>query len=147
MKTICAIALALAALSVPGAATAKSTPLAIEELPFETIHDVAERSIMAKDAAGRPLVALLKLDEGDFLPPHGEGGGLRLLTVLSGNLSWGDGAAVDRGKERIFEAGTVLVLPAEGGEHWAAAREGDVLLQVVFLRDGALEPAITAPAE
>lgn len=138
MKRFLPIAMALATLSFPGVAAAQSAPLAIDELAFETVHDVAERAIVAKDAAGRPLVALLKLEEGDFLPPHGEGGGIRLLTVLSGDLSWGDGSQVDPDKERIFSAGTVLVVPAQGGMHWAAARSGDVLLQVVFVRDGAL---------
>ena len=60
-----------------GAALADSTPIAIEQLKFETVYEAAERSILATDAAGRPLIALLKIADGKFLPPHGEEGGLR----------------------------------------------------------------------
>ncbi|PQA89705.1 hypothetical protein [Hyphococcus luteus] len=142
MKKHTPFAAMAAALFCAGGAAAESTPIAIDDLAFATVHEVAERSILARNDAGQPLAALLKLDDGDFLPPHGAGGGLRLLTVLSGELSWGDGAEVDPDKERIFPAGTVLIVPAEGGEHWAAARGGDVLIQVVFIREGALAAGI-----
>lgn len=138
MKRLPHIALALTALSMPSMAAAQATPLALDELVFETVHEVAERSILARNSAGQPLVALLKLDKGDFLPPHGARGVLRLITIISGDLSWGDGGEADVEKERVFGAGTLLVLPADSGEHWAAARQGKVLLQVTFIRDGNL---------
>lgn len=136
MKPIYPALMALAAVAGQSSAQAQSTPIDMESLTYETVHDVAERSILAKDASGRPLVVLLRLHDGDFLPPHGAQGGLRLLTVLSGELSWGDGNDVDPDAERIFGPGTILVVPAEGGEHWAAARNGPIVVQVVFVRDG-----------
>ncbi|MCB2050993.1 MAG: hypothetical protein KDE63_06145 [Novosphingobium sp.] len=136
MKPIYHVLIALAAFTGQCSAQARSTPIDVDSLTYETVHDVAERSILAKDASNRPLVVLLRLDDGDFLPPHGAQGGLRLLTVLSGELSWGDGDEVDPNAERIFGPGAILVVPAEGGEHWAAARNGPVVLQVVFVRDG-----------
>jgi len=142
MKKLVSTAAAVAALVAAGDAAAESTAVAIGDLPFATVHEVAERSILARDESGQPLVALLKLDDGDFLAPHGAAGGLRLLTVLSGELSWGDGTDVNPDKERVFAAGTVLVVPAKGGGHWAAARNGDVLLQVVIIRDGALASGV-----
>ena len=140
MRRITASLAAIALLAGAGQAAAKSTALAIDQLKFEPVHDAAQRGVLAVDGAGRPLTFLLKIKRGDVLPPHGEGGGLRLLTVLSGNLSWGDGDRLDRAAERIFRPGSVIVVPAQGGQHWAAARGGDVLLQVVFVRDGALSP-------
>lgn len=139
MKTLSYIALALtSALALSSTASAQTTELSLDALEFTIVHDVAERSILARNAAGQPLVALLKLDEGDFLPPHGEGGGLRMITVISGELSWGDGSQVEQTDERLFGPGALLVLPPQSGAHWAAARSGEVLLQVTFVRDGSL---------
>ena len=85
-----------------------------------------------------------RIAKGQFVPPHGAGGPLRVLTVVSGTLSWGDGHAVDEAAERNFGPGSVIVLPAGGGEHWAAARHDDVLLQIVVLREGKLAPEAAA---
>ncbi|WP_157976699.1 hypothetical protein [Parahaliea mediterranea] len=143
MKTpLNAILLALT-LTTTATVMAESKPILFDQLQYDTVHEVAERSILAIDSEQRPMVAVLRLSDGDFLPPHGAGGGLRLLTVLSGNLSWGEGTKVDPAMERVYPAGTILEVPAEGGEHWAAARDGDVMLQVVFVRNGALAPGAT----
>jgi len=64
--------------------------------------------------------------QGQFLPPHGAPGPTRLLTVVSGTLSWGDGNKIDPAAERTFGPGSVIIVPAQGGEHWAAARQDDV---------------------
>lgn len=133
-----ALLAALASLFVPGMAAADSTLLDLGQLRYQTVHDAAERSVLAFDSEGRPLTALLRIAKGQFLPPHGAEGGLRVLTVVSGTLSWGDGNKVDPAAERTFGPGSVIILPASGGEHWAAAREDDVLLQVVLVRDGKL---------
>jgi hypothetical protein len=54
---------------------------------------------------------------------------------------------VDPTKERVLTPGTVVVIPAEGGTHWKAARSGDVLFQVVFVRDGALMEQVAAQTD
>lgn len=126
---------------LPVAASAQSTRLDLDALAFDVVHDAARRTILATDAEGRPLTALLRIANGQSLPPHGAAGGSRLLTVVSGTLSWGDGNNVDRAAERRFGPGSVILVPAECGEHWAAARDGDVLLQVVFVR-GTLAPTV-----
>ncbi|MEZ5531783.1 MAG: hypothetical protein R3E69_05320 [Steroidobacteraceae bacterium] len=128
----------LATLALPSLAAAGSTLLDLDRLRYDTVYDAARRTILAVDAQGRPLTLLLRIAKGQFLPPHGAEGGLRVLTVVSGTLSWGDGNKVDPAAELTFGPGSVIILPASGGEHWAAAREDDVLLQVVLVRDGKL---------
>ncbi|WP_136163074.1 hypothetical protein [Sphingomonas flavalba] len=137
-------ATALAAPAAASAATGGSTTLDIDKLGYEIVHDVARRTILALDKDGQPLSLLLRIGNGQFLPPHGGGGPIRLLTVVSGTLTWGDGNTVDPAAERRLGPGTVVVLPAGGGEHWAAARDGDVLLQVVLVRGGSLTPTAAA---
>jgi len=134
----CTLLLAAISLALPAAASAKSTPLDIDRLHYETVHDAARRGIIAVDGQGRPLTFLLRIAKGQFLPPHGASGPIRLLTVISGTLSWGDGNKVDPASERTFGPGSIIVVPAQGGEHWAAARKDDVLLQAVLVHDGAL---------
>jgi len=137
----CAVAALLAG---PGAAAAGSTQLDIDKLQYDTVYDVARRGVLAVDSQGKPLTLLLRIGKGQFLPPHGANGGIRLLTVVSGTLSWGDGSEVAPAAERSFGPGSVIVVPAQGGEHWAAAREDDVLLQIVIVGDGALAPSAAA---
>lgn len=139
-----AVFVSLTALALPGLATADSSRLDLDKLHYETVYDVAQHAVLAVDAKGRPLTALLRIAKGQFVPPHGAGGPLRVLTVVSGTLSWGDGHAVDEAAERTFGPGSVIVLPAGGGEHWAAARHDDVLLQIVILREGKLAPEAAA---
>ncbi|MBK7249588.1 MAG: hypothetical protein IPI06_01395 [Gammaproteobacteria bacterium] len=142
------VPLALCALlPVSGSAAAESTLLDLGRLQYQAAYEAARMTVLAVDAEGRPLTVLLRIDHGKFLPPHGAEGGLRVLTVVSGTLSWGDGKEVDAAKERSFGPGSVIVVPARGGEHWAAARHGDVLLQVVMVRDGRLSPAVGAQLE
>lgn len=138
--------LAAASLALPGAASAKSTQLDIDQLRYDTVHDAARRGVIAVDSQGRPLTFLLRIEKDRFLPPHGATGPIRLLTVVSGTLSWGDGNKVDPAAERTFGPGSIIVVPAQGGEHWAAARHDDVILQAVVVHDGALAPEAAAQA-
>jgi len=136
----------LAALALPAGLAARPTALDLDALHSERVHDAAERTILASGQNGRPLVALLRIGKGHALPPHGEAGGVRLLTIISGTLSLGDGDHVDPAAERRFGPGSILVIPAKGGLHWAAARTDDVLLQVVILGDGVLAADVAAQA-
>lgn len=68
-----------------------------------------------------------------MLTPDGMKGTFALLTVLSGTLSWGDGDNVDTAKEQKFGPGTVLLAT---GDHWAAARDGEVVAQIVRIAPG-----------
>lgn len=138
--------LAAASLAFPGVASARSTQLDIDQLRYDTVHDAARRGVIAVDSQGRPLTFLLRIEKGQFLPPHGATGPIRLLTVVSGTLSWGDGNKVDPAAERIFGPGSIIIVPARGGEHWAAARHDDVILQAVVVHDGALAPEAAAQA-
>ncbi len=137
---------AAALLAGSGAASAKSTRIDLDKLRYDTVHDAARRGVIALDSQGRPLTFLLRIPKGQFLPPHGASGGIRLLTVVSGTLSWGDGNNAEPAAERSFGPGSVIVVPAQGGEHWAAARKDDVLIQVVVVGEGALAPEAAAQA-
>jgi|APLow6443716910_1056828.scaffolds.fasta_scaffold390803_2 quercetin dioxygenase-like cupin family protein len=138
------LAAVIAALVLPGMASAASTRLDIDQLRHDIVHDGVRRTVLAVDGEGRPLSVLLRIGKGQVLPPHGESGGVRLLTVISGTLSWGDGDKVDPAAERSFGPGSVIVIPARGGMHWAAARRDDVLIQVVAIGTGALSPEANA---
>lgn len=138
MRTmIIAAAIALLPLSV----AAETTLIDTTVLPSKQVYDVAELTPLALNSAGKPAVVLLDLAAGDVVPPHAAQGGLRLLTVLSGEMSWGDGSAVDETAETVYPAGSILTLPA-GLDHWLAARNGDVRLQLIVLDDETPVPAI-----
>lgn len=134
---------ATAALLLPLAANAETVQLDTARLAHMAAHGGGEVSPLAIAPDGRPLTALLRIPAGQVLDAHGAGGSA-LLTVISGTISWGDGDQVDAAKERKFGPGSVLVA---NGVHWAAARDGDVLAQVVRLFDGTkLAPAVSAQA-
>ena len=117
------------------AAQAEHTSLIdTEPLPKKQVYGVAYLTPLAVSAEGAPVVVLLDVKAGVVVPPHAAKSGLRLLTVLKGDMSWGDGSAVDRAKETVHPAGSVLTVPA-GVDHWLAARSGDVRVQVVVLDD------------
>ncbi|MDR6623889.1 hypothetical protein [Caulobacter segnis] len=138
------LVLAACAALAPSLALAESTRLDLSKLQSEAIAEGAQRTILALGEDGRPLSVLLRLSKGQVLPPHGGDGGVRLVTVVSGTLSWGDGAEVSPGAEHRFGPGSVVVVPAEGGEHWAAARHDDVVIQVVRVPTNGLTPAVKA---
>ncbi|MEO1222669.1 MAG: hypothetical protein AAFX92_00445 [Pseudomonadota bacterium] len=131
--------LALAGLSAT--ALAETTLIDTSVLPAMQVYDVAELTPLAVSAAGAPAVVLLDLDNGDVVPPHATESGLRLLTVLSGEMSWGDGSTIDQTQETVYPAGSILTLPA-GQDHWLAARGGDVRLQLIVLDDENAVPEV-----
>lgn len=135
------LSLASALVSVPALALADTSQIDISALPSMTVYDVAEVTPLAVSAEGSPAVILLDLDAGDVVPPHATDSGLRLLTVISGEVSWGDGDMIDEGAETLYPAGTLLTIPA-GASHWLAARGGDVRLQLIVLDDENVTPAV-----
>ena len=127
--------LTLMALGASTVAMAETIELDLSELPSRTVFETAEAMPLAVTADGAPAVMLLRVPAGVEVPPHATETGLRLLTVIEGPMSWGDGETIDRAAERTYPAGSVLMLPA-GLPHWLAARgDGDVLLQLILLDD------------
>lgn len=131
MKTVTTVALLL---GLPSLALAETTQIDVSKLPSTTVYDVAELTPLAMSASGSPAVVLLSLDAGDVVPPHAAKSGLRLLTVISGDMSWGDGPVIDQMQERVYGPGSLLTLPA-GVDHWLAARDGALTLQLIILDD------------
>lgn len=138
MKSLVTI-LSLALVST--SALADTTPVDLETLQSKRVYDVAELTPLAISPSGTPAVVLLDLDQGDVVPPHSANSDLRLLTVLSGSMSWGDGSSVDTEKESVYPAGSVLTVPA-GQDHWLAARSGPVRIQLIVLDDETPVPGI-----
>jgi len=138
MKTCLA---ALAILALPAVALAESKPVDSGALPSKTVWDVAELTPLAVTADGTPAFVLLELDDGVVVPPHATDTGLRLLTVIAGEMSWGNGERVDKSAETVYPAGTILTVPA-GSPHWLAARNGPVRLTLVLLDDETPVPAL-----
>ncbi|MEM8786867.1 MAG: hypothetical protein AAGE76_01245 [Pseudomonadota bacterium] len=128
-------------IATPAIATAETVLLDIGALPTRPVYDVAELTPLALTADGAPAMLLLSLDAGDVVPPHATESGLRMLTVLSGEMSWGDGDEVNEGAERTYGPGSILAVRA-GDMHWVAARRGPVQIQLVLLDDETPVPGI-----
>lgn len=128
------LTLTLLASMLPLAALAETTLIDTSILPSRQIYEVASLTPLALSPDGAPSVVLLDLEAGEVVPPHGTDSGLRLLTVLSGDLFWGDGDAVDPEEETLYPPGSLLTVPA-GSSHWLAARNGDLRLHLVVLDD------------
>ena len=126
----------------PLAAAAEQTSLIdTASLPKKQVYAVADLIPLVISADGAPAVVLLDLDAGDIVPPHATESGLRLMTVLSGDMSWGDGSMINEAQETVYPQGSILTLPA-GLEHWLAARSGPVRLQLIVLDDEKPVPAV-----
>lgn len=115
----------------------------LNTLSQEQVHGVATLTPLALSRGGKPAVVLLDLEAGEVVPPHATEAHSRLLTVLSGEVSWGDGETIVESEEKLYPAGSLLVIPA-GDSHWLAARSGDVRLQLIVLDDEKTVPGITA---
>lgn len=127
--------------ALPVAAYAGADLIDVDALKKRTVYGVAELTPLAVSKDGTPTVVLLHVKEGDVVPPHAASDGLRLLTVLSGELFWGDGSVVHEASERVFPPGSVLTVPA-GADHWLAARNGPLSLQLVVLDEEAPVPGV-----
>ena len=130
----------MAAILMAPKVAAESIELDIGALPSRTMHQTAQATPLAVTDDGVPAVVLLRVPAGREVPPHAAEGGLRMLTVIEGPLSWGNGDTVDRSAETLHLPGSVLIVPA-GSPHWLAARDGDVLLQMVLLNGASPVPA------
>lgn len=118
--------LAACAALAPGQALAETTIIDTAGLPNQAVYETAQLTPLAlSQQAGTPAVVLLRVPAGDEVPPHTAETALRLLTVIEGEMSWGDGESIDPEAETIDSPGSVLVLPL-GVPHWLAARNGDV---------------------
>ena len=135
----------LSFLLVTSLAYAETKRIDLSQIPAKKVYDAADLRPIALTNAGVPSVVVLEVDKGVVVPPHATKTGLRLLTVLSGDMSWGDGDAVRQDREKIYPAGSHLLVRA-GDMHWVAARSGDVRLQLVLLHDQKLTPPVARQA-
>lgn len=136
----------LFALSLTLPALADALPVDPAALESRIVHETGKLTPLALAATGSPAVVLLDVASGDVVPPHATESGLRLITVVSGTLYWGDGDTVDPAAEIAYPAGSFLLLPA-GQMHWVATRDGALRLHLVVLDDEVPVPALAAMTE
>lgn len=110
-------------------------------LVSKKIYDSANLTILAVSESDKPAVVFVDIPAGAVVPPHPAPNVTRLITVISGTVSMGDGETLDKSKEKTYPAGSVLVMPPKQ-MHWAAARTDDVKLQLIVLDDEKVSPAI-----
>ncbi len=140
------LAASLFVLSLALPVQANTLPVDPATLESRIVHETGKLTPLALSATGSSAVVLLDVAAGDVVPPHATESGLRLITVVSGTLYWGDGDTVDSATEIAYPAGSFLLLPA-GQMHWAAARDGAFRLQLVVLDDEVPVPALAAMTE
>jgi quercetin dioxygenase-like cupin family protein len=120
------------------ASDAETQLLDQENLSWKTLHGDAEMAPLALTEAGKPQVILLRLPKGGVLTPHSsEAAKWHVITVVGGTLSYADGDVLEEGKFQDYPAGSVLLLP-ENVSHFAAARQDDVLLQIILASQDSL---------
>lgn len=134
-------ALAALCVAIPSLIYADTTLLNTENLPGKTVYEAAKLIPLAMNSQGKPQVVLLEIANGQEVPAHATDTGLRLISVLKGDVAWGDGDVMDKSTEITYPQGSLLMLPP-GVPHWLAARNGDVVLQLVILDETAPTPAI-----
>ncbi|MEM9631854.1 MAG: hypothetical protein AAGA50_11050 [Pseudomonadota bacterium] len=138
MKSVLA---AIFALALPSQAIADTTLIDLSKLPSKQVYGTALVTPLAVSPSGQPAIVVLDVESGKVVPPHATKSGLRILTVLSGDMSWGDGSEVDEEKETIYPPGSFLTVPV-GKDHWLAARSGPVRIQLVVLEEEKPVPGI-----
>ena len=133
--------IALSLFLITAVAHAATKRINLDQIPAKKMHDAADLRPIALTHDGVPSVVVVEVENGVVVPPHATKTGLRLLAVLSGDLSWGDGDTVRQDQEKIYPAGSHLLIRA-GDMHWVAARNGDVRFQLVLLHDQKLAPPV-----
>ncbi|MEM1078102.1 MAG: hypothetical protein AAGI09_06195 [Pseudomonadota bacterium] len=133
--------LALAVALAPLAAAADSILINRAALPSKDAHGVARVTPLAITDTGAPSLVVLSLEDGDVVPAHASASGLRYLTVLSGDLSWGDGDTIVVSAEKTYRPGDMITISA-GEPHWLAARNGPAEVQLILLHNEVPVPGV-----
>jgi hypothetical protein len=113
------------------------------KLPWASVHNEGFAAPLAIRADTPPPLAIVRIPAGAQLEPHTGGPKLRFVTVISGVLSYADGDSGDPALLKDYPAGTVLMLPPDT-MHYAAARNGDVLLMATLVDPAELTDAVKA---
>ncbi len=103
----------LAALAIPSTVFAESRLIDTSVLASKEVHGAVQLTPLAVTGKGTPAVVFLDLESGAVVPPHSAKSGVRLLTVVSGDMSWGDGDTIDEAKEHLYPAGSLVTIPAD----------------------------------
>lgn len=99
----------------------------------------AEAATMAgaQNAAGLYTIRV-HVAKGGLIAPHTHPDA-RILTVVSGEVYYGFGTAVDLANAKLYSAGAVFTVPANA-PHWAEAATSDVVYQEAGMGPTAFVP-------
>jgi len=123
------------------------SPEAVLELPGSTGDDqVTRRPLLRHDDA--VIAARASVPPNADIPPHPHPAGkVALVTVLSGEIELGLGDAFEAGKLRRIPVGGVIVLRADGPQHFARTGPDGAELLIVAAPAEAITAEILAGAE
>jgi quercetin dioxygenase-like cupin family protein len=127
---------------VASSAAQESAPMIVH---FETLKwnstpfPGVTASLIAGDLkASGMYVMLVKYSAGGKVLPHTHSD-QRIVTVISGTYYAGDGTEFDESKLKPLKSGTTIIVPA-GAAHFAAAKDGEVIVQ-----EAGIGPSTTKP--
>lgn len=100
---------------------------------------------LSMDAHGKPSTIVIRMDGGvQGEKAHATGDGqVRITTVMSGTMYFGDGETVDRAKEVAYPAGSVVLIDS-GTPHWVSSHDGELVLMLTAVPADKFSPMVQA---
>jgi quercetin dioxygenase-like cupin family protein len=95
-------------------------------------------TVAGKQGAAGLYTIRVRVARGGSIAPHTHPD-TRILTVVSGEVWYGFGEAVDMTKAKLYRAGDVFTVPADA-PHWAEAKASDVVYQEAGMGPTAFVP-------
>ena len=139
--TLLVLAIAVALGCVAGPVIAQSANPWMDGVKFAPMGS-AEKAEAATVAGSQREVGLytirVHVEKGGRIAPHTHPD-MRILTVVSGEVFYGFGEAVDMSKAKLYRAGDVFTVPANA-PHWAEATTSDVVYQEAGMGPTAFKP-------
>jgi quercetin dioxygenase-like cupin family protein len=122
-------AVLIAAAAASAAGPAAVTVIASDQLQYRVDPKApgAAIAVVAGDPQSGPYTIRVRFSAGATTPPHRHPDE-RTVTVLSGRYAFAVGERYEATALQVYDAGTVLVVPA-GTPHFSAAPDGETVVQ------------------
>ncbi len=151
MRTIrCCVAFAILVVAACRAAAAQLVPASpVEVTPDQLVWTPypaggVQAFLLGNSSQPGTYVVRIRLPRGLKLAPHSHPDG-RIVTVVSGTMYFAYGASGDTTRMRAFPAGSMWTEPP-GAAHYAWAKDGEVVLQIVGTGPSGSRPEPPQPA-